>query len=368
MRTERGFILIYVIVMIAALAVLLAAMQRIRPPSTQGIEKQLGRALQSVESRAVLEYVQAGLRADKHAPDPRFDAYRRVFTDQQGAIAASDDRVAFLKELLRSLNYNLDINDPTAIAPAPAGESLLEQKHRRIADREKKKQQSAARAQSFSARKEPFLLDLGETRYSITIHPANTLPNLNRLPLEPLLRYLKHLGLPEREAQRLAGALIDWRDSDDSRSENGAEGDYYQGLQPAYRPRNGDIKTWQELAYLREMTPDILQLLRENFTLDGPGYAVLGDYAPKAALAALADLPEATITIALEHQQYAGRDNGGSQPVELRDLLLDREARAFQEIATFSSHTDVVLIRITGPQFIRSVRYDVVRNKILGEW
>jgi general secretion pathway protein K len=365
MRTERGFILIYVVVMVAALAVLLAAMQRIRPPSSEGIERQLGRALQSVESRAVLDYTLSGLRADKHAADPRYEAYQRVFRDKQGALAATDDRVAFLRELLRSMNFELDIQESKTEMPAADDISPLMQKKRRLAEAERKKKESAARAHPFHARKETFSLTLGDTRYGIDIHPANALPNLNRLPAEPLIRYLKYLKLPEAQAKRLAGAIIDWRDSDDSTSDDGAEADHYLGQQPGYRPRNAPIKTWQELAYLREMSPDILQLLRENFTLDGPGTAALSDYLPKPALAALADLPEATIAIALEHQQHAGT---GEERVELREILLDRDARAFQEIATNNSYTVVVRILIAGPQYIRTIRYDIAKKKILDEW
>ena len=116
------------------------------------------------------------------------------------------------------------------------------------------------------------------------------------------------------------------------------------------------------------MTPDTLQLLRDNFSIDGPGHAVLGDYASKPMLAALADLPEATITIAIEHQQYAGNNTATNDRIELRDILLDREAKAFQSIATFTSYTDVVLIRIDGPQYVRTVRFDLIKNRIIGEW
>lgn len=358
---EQGFILIYVVVMIAALTVLLGAMQRIRPPSGEGIEKQLGRALQAIESRALLDYVRSGLRGDKNAVDPRYEAYYRIFRERQSKLSETDDRVAFLREVLRSLNYDLNIQDPTRTNEFGETQSELAKKP----GRKKQEPGASSLAQSFFARKEPFVLNLGDIRYEITIHPANALPNLNHLNVEALVRYLKYLKIPEAEAKQLAGAISDWRDSDDFTSDHGAESDYYQRLQPPYRPRNGNIRNWQELAYLRGMSPELLQLLRESFTLDGPGQAVLADYAPRGALAALSDLPEATIKIALEHQQFGGL---GEQRVELREILLDREATAFQEIATFSAHTDVVRIGIAGPQYVRHIRYDVARGKVLGEW
>lgn len=140
------------------------------------------------------------------------------------------------------------------------------------------------------------------------------------------------MKIPEAEAKQLAGAISDWRDSDDFTSDHGAESDYYQRLQPPYRPRNGNIRNWQELAYLRGMSPELLQLLRESFTLDGPGQAVLADYAPRGALAALSDLPEATIKIALEHQQFGGL---GEQRVELREIFLTAKRLLFRKSRLF---------------------------------
>ncbi len=53
-------------------------------------------------------------------------------------------------------------------------------------------------------------------------------------------------------------AIIDWRDRDNNASPGGAERDYYAGLRPPYRPRNGDIQTIREMLLIRGITSALL--------------------------------------------------------------------------------------------------------------
>jgi type II secretory pathway component PulK len=56
----------------------------------------------------------------------------------------------------------------------------------------------------------------------------------------------------------IANAIIDWLDPDDTPRENGAESDYYQGLNPPYRAKNGPLNTLDELLLVRGVTPQLL--------------------------------------------------------------------------------------------------------------
>ncbi len=79
-------------------------------------------------------------------------------------------------------------------------------------------------------------------------------------PENPLL-YLEQLD------PTVADAILDWLDPDDEPRTDGAEADYYQGLNPPYRPRNGRIASIGELLLVRGVTPRVL--FGEDADFDG---------------------------------------------------------------------------------------------------
>jgi len=56
----------------------------------------------------------------------------------------------------------------------------------------------------------------------------------------------------------LAAPLVDWVDADDTARQNGAESDYYSGLVPAYRAKNGPLDSIDELLLVKGINRDIL--------------------------------------------------------------------------------------------------------------
>ena len=69
---------------------------------------------------------------------------------------------------------------------------------------------------------------------------------------KPLLGLLlSYYGLEEEEIDIIADSLLDWQDSDDLHRLNGAESDYYEGLDDPYQPRNGKIRDPQEFFLVR---------------------------------------------------------------------------------------------------------------------
>lgn len=65
------------------------------------------------------------------------------------------------------------------------------------------------------------------------------------------------MSLPDM-TEEIADAILDWLDSDDETREYGAEADYYSGLNPSYVPRNGPLPTLDELLLVRGVTPQLL--------------------------------------------------------------------------------------------------------------
>jgi type II secretory pathway component PulK len=76
------------------------------------------------------------------------------------------------------------------------------------------------------------------------------LMNEDRLPLEDLFT---HWGLENDQASELVDALLDWIDSDDLESTNGAEVDYYTELGNENYPFNRPFYDMEEMALVRGM-------------------------------------------------------------------------------------------------------------------
>ena len=68
----------------------------------------------------------------------------------------------------------------------------------------------------------------------------------------------------------IADAILDWIDADNQPRAYGAEDSYYQGLSPAYQPRNGPLQALSELLQVRGVTPELLYGLdaNRNFVVD----------------------------------------------------------------------------------------------------
>lgn len=68
----------------------------------------------------------------------------------------------------------------------------------------------------------------------------------------------------------IADAILDWIDEDNQPRAYGAEDSYYQGLNPAYQPRNGPLQSLSELLQVRGVTPELLYGLdaNRNFVVD----------------------------------------------------------------------------------------------------
>jgi hypothetical protein len=65
------------------------------------------------------------------------------------------------------------------------------------------------------------------------------------------------LNLPNM-TEGIANSILDWIDADDDPRPGGAENDYYSGLTPPYRCKNGPLNTVEELLLVQGITPALL--------------------------------------------------------------------------------------------------------------
>lgn len=76
--------------------------------------------------------------------------------------------------------------------------------------------------------------------------------------------------------EQIAGAIIDWLDTDSNASESGAESEYYSTLSSPYAPRNGPLASLEELLLVKGVTPALLFGVDANRN----GYADRGESDP----------------------------------------------------------------------------------------
>lgn len=106
-------------------------------------------------------------------------------------------------------------------------------------------------------RYEPFEAALGDERYGVRILNETGKLNVNTLSFGRLMQLLDAMGLEHDQAQPLANAIADWIDKDDGVRIDGAESDYYLGLDTPYLCKNGEIESIEELLLVKHVTPEL---------------------------------------------------------------------------------------------------------------
>lgn len=84
---------------------------------------------------------------------------------------------------------------------------------------------------------------------------------------DTLLRLLTNLKL----SPELYDALADWMDANDQPLPNGGENNYYLNLKPPYRAHDNRFDTFEELALVKGVTPEVLAKLKSCLTVYGSG-------------------------------------------------------------------------------------------------
>lgn len=178
---------------------------------------------------------------------------------------------------------------------------------------------------------------LGDARYAVRARDAGAALNLNRATEDDLRRLFVALRVDAGDADRLAQAILDWRDPDDLHRGRGAERAAYLEAGAAVLPRNAPFQTLSELLAVRGMTPELYERVRPHLTLLGTGQVNL-NAAGRPVLLALPGMTEQAVAV-LERLRAQGRSLAS-----VTDLAreLPRTARA-----TFEARLPELLARTT---------------------
>jgi len=98
---------------------------------------------------------------------------------------------------------------------------------------------------------------LGSGSFSIKIVDCERKLNINLADIPDLQRAFGLIGLEPMDYAAAVDSILDWRDPDENTRLNGAESDYYEGLNPPYPSKNGPFDDLSELLLVRGVTPEM---------------------------------------------------------------------------------------------------------------
>lgn len=177
---------------------------------------------------------------------------------------------------------------------------------------------------------------LGDGSYSWRITSEDGLVGVNGIQQRSvLINVLKLCGMgPGAERDTVIDSILDWRDANRDHRLNGAEEDYYRGLDPPYSCKDGNLDVIEELLLVRGVTPALFFGTREGDTVV-PGLRDLlsvhslefnAATAPKTLLEALGRARPARPTPPTRlYRILATGDPGGGAPKRTLQAVVHRE-------------------------------------------
>lgn len=197
---------------------------------------------------------------------------------------------------------------------------------------------------------------LGDGTYSFSISDEEGRANLNGAQRPLLAALLQQCGLqPGADRDTIIDAILDWRDANREHRLNGAEEDYYRGLDPPYSCKDAPFDVIEELLLVRGVTPALFaggevngearpglrDLVTTHTAVDG---AVNPATAPQAVLEALGKSRPPQPAPPSQHYAVVatGRPAGGAPPRSLRAVVRRDDAgdsRSFTLLYWNETHT-----------------------------
>ena len=114
------------------------------------------------------------------------------------------------------------------------------------------------------------LLDGNEKTYGLVDEESKM--NINKMDTLALKNFLKDIfNWSHEEAQKLAGAIYDWRALGESQLEGFFSDEYYENLKYPYSPKKDDFEVFDELLLVRGMNKEIYEVLLSFVTIYGDG-------------------------------------------------------------------------------------------------
>ena len=144
--------------------------------------------------------------------------------------------------------------------------------------------------------------DEGGGRYVVSLRDVGARLNLNRATEEELRRFFRALRVDFGRADRLAQAIMDWRDADDAHRPRGAEREDYLRAETPVLPRNGPFQDVGELRFVQGMDDELFNRTHPYLTLLGTGRINLNTAEPEV-LQALEGITQRALAVIMRFRR-----------------------------------------------------------------
>jgi general secretion pathway protein K len=114
-----------------------------------------------------------------------------------------------------------------------------------------------------------YEVDFGETKIRLRILSEGGKIDINKANQQLLQSLMAQAPVDEEQQAKIVGAILDWRDQDDSLSIDGAEKDEYRKAGLKYQPRNKPFQTLQELQMVLGMDERVFNWIEPIITVYG---------------------------------------------------------------------------------------------------
>lgn len=163
-----------------------------------------------------------------------------------------------------------------------------------------------------------YQFEFNGAEIDIEIHDESGKIDLNAVDPAFFSRFLQGMGVEMLEADELAAALADWRDTDDLLTPGGAEDDDYEALGYPYGAKDAPFDLTSELQQIRGMNYELYAQLAPHLTLYSGLSQPNAAFAPAAVLGALPGMdPTLAATTVDMRRQFD--PNSGLPPMTLTD-------------------------------------------------
>lgn len=324
------------------------------------MERSVSYPLRWKEVSSVFNFVFMELKQEPMRVDARWEIERRIGLIERSrlSLAGAGTPLQNLREMLSQLNFKLDIPDDASLSRTLS--ELREEKVR--VNRGTTINFDLPKEYSANGSVKPIAID-GKT-YNVELKPISAYPNLNLLDQEALERYFIRLGLDSEKALLASKRIVDFRDTDAIPSVSDGEGPYPLVLGQRPVPRNGAIKSFEELGFIPGFDAAFIGFLRRNFVIFGDDSRVHLQFTDVETLMALTDLPLETVNLALDYERNKNLPDFNQT---LEGMIGSDAARKWQGAVTDSvKEDDPVLLRLVAQDklALRGV-YDPKQRKMM---
>lgn len=149
--------------------------------------------------------------------------------------------------------------------------------------------------QKWQAYSSLYEIDFEGMRIRVQIADESGKIAINHARKKQLQQMLSTVAVDEELAESLSDAIVDWRDKNEIKGENGAEKQEYEDDGLTYGPRNAPFESLEEVQMVLGMTSEIYRQLENMISIYATKSQINPKTAPRSVLLTLPDVDPAMV-------------------------------------------------------------------------